>query len=321
MGGTESAFQMAVTSDQRIVRFLALVALAGAGCDGARATETIGAAGAGACTLPVPAQTSALTCVRQTPPPPSPVSDPTTLEEAEAAASAQQLESLDEAIGRYLRGDAHVYIGTGTAQDNGAAAGDGVLPQGNVLATLTFFTPDNGQPNGELDVFGVCSPEHFELVQDPTKPGTTLGSEVLPFGTTGGGSPSCDGCMASFLDAPQTIAWHDASLSGQGQELTTTLNVHQLAACSLDWDMLAAVSRLTANALNGTDVLGQFHRVGSEMVAEVTGQLPTFMPVTRLQCARIYTYTAELFVDATNLASYGVRNLVSTATDAMLCGA
>ena len=85
--------------------------------------------------------------------------------------------------------------------------------------------------------------------------------------------------------------------------------------------MLAAISRFSAGALGRTDLLGQFHRVGAEMVLEVSGQLVPAPPATKDQCVIVYSYRAELFVDASNPASYGVRNVMSTPPFGMLCGA
>ena len=95
----------------------------------------------GACGLPpTPRGAANPSCVLATPAPPAVPTDaaPQTLDDAKAGALAQELQILDRAVGQYLRGDARVYVGTGSAHDNrtviGGFASDGLLPATDVLA-------------------------------------------------------------------------------------------------------------------------------------------------------------------------------------------
>jgi hypothetical protein len=56
------------------------------------------------------------------------------------------------------------------------------------------------------------------------------------------------------------------------------------------------------------------------MVFKDYGLLPMVGSVVKGQCAPVVAYTVELFVDVSNLANYGVRNLVPMATQQVTCG-
>ncbi len=302
---------------------VAALSVLAVGCSAAR--SDVGAdGGAGAtpnhsCKLPAGAGgQSGASCVLAPPSVPSPDANA----QPQGTIEADALSSLDQLIGRYVRGDILIYRGTVTEHDNQTVYGldaDGSIAFTDAIATLSssdanFFLFIAPLCQDALAVFG-------QLQQDPT---TTL---AYPIGRTM--SDELDGgctgsCAPSFASKPSNIAWtnvtfSDASLHPQPFQSTSTVDLRQQPPCSLTWDDVASASSPTVYP-EASFGLGEFRRVGNEMVYQYTGTW-SGPAAAGGPCVPLFSFSIDVFVNLSNLADYGVRNFSLTPTGQMFCAA
>jgi hypothetical protein len=229
-------------------------------------------------------------------------------------AESEALAALDKYVGVYLRGDATVYRGTLSAQDNqgvlhessgspdGGTLHNQTIPSGPAVAALTIASG-----TATLTVHSVNAYKHIVLTQEVKDSSTTNIGIILAEGAAGGNSGSCAGCVPGFTARPQTISFSGVNVSqvvnlnGRSKDrslhISATASLELVTPCGIQFSDLAAL-----NANSGL----LFQPRGDEYVAVVTGGGYTWTGPHNYYTYK--QYTLELYVSATNLASYGVRN-------------
>jgi hypothetical protein len=234
-----------------------------------------------------------------------------------ATVEAKRLAELDLLVGRYLRGDAAVYLGTLSAHDNQSVFGDPStplwldqsIPPGEALASLAV---DDVQAT--LAVVGSSQGKGIVFRQARDSPMVTETSIILDSRTSGGPSASCTDCAPSFLDRPAAIAWADLDASYTGAEpiapyhVVSTVNLRLESPCSVTWEQLVALDVKVTTENSPSGGLSGFAQVGEEMVWHASGAVQTVPPQPHNCVGQSVPYTIDLYVSRANLAVYGVRN-------------
>jgi hypothetical protein len=320
----------------------AVAATAASGCqsaafDGAEGTGGVGAGGivvlpdgggqggsrAIACPLPIPTSdpVRATGCAIATPPLPNAPSgtDPASVQ---AIAVAQEMRILDDLIGRYLRGDAPVYRGSASARDNGSAFNpsppaapiymDTTMSSDQAIAALVL---DASSGTATLTVTSPCEQELIHVIQNRAAPGITQVNGVLATNQYGGVIASCTSCVPDLFAKPAMLSWTGADATyDQGAPLptnhiTSTAALQRESPCDLDWAQIVAIN---ANSITPGLDLGNFARVGNEMVWQHSDSVSLATPSSLGACDGLYVpYTVELYVNAYDLGTYGVRKYVA----------
>ncbi len=323
----------------------AVATTAASGCqsvasDGAAGTGGVGIVGAGgiivlpdgggqggahaiACPLPIPTPDPARTAggAIATPPLPDAPSgtDPASVQ---AIAVAQDMRILDDLIGRYLRGDAPVYRGSASARDNGSAFNppppaapiymDTTMSSDQAIAALVL---DASAGTATLTVTSPCEQELIHVIQNRAAPGITQVNGVLATNQYGGLTASCTSCVPDLLGQPAMLSWTEADATyDQGAPLptnhiTSTAALQRESPCDLDWAQLVAID---ANSITPGFDMGNFARVGNEMVWQHSNSVSLATPSSLGACDGLYVpYTDELYVNASNLGTYGVRKYIA----------
>jgi hypothetical protein len=321
---------------------VAVAAAAASGCQSVASDGAAGTGGAGgivalpdgggqggahaiACPLPIPTPGSvrAAGCAIATPPLPSPPSgtDPASVQ---AIAVAQEMRSLDDLIGRYLRGDAPVYRGSASARDNGSAFNppspaapiymDTTMSSDQAIAALVL---DASAGSATLTVTSPCEEKLIHVIQNRAAPGITQVNGVLATNQYGGLTASCSSCAPDLLAPPATLSWIEADATyDQGAPLptnhiTSTVALQRESPCDLDWAQLVAIDANSITDGSGL-ALSNFARVGNEMVWQHADSVSLATPSSHGACDGLYVpYTDELYVNAFNLGTYGVRKYVA----------
>jgi len=253
----------------------------------------------------------------------------------QAFAEAQAYQYLDAFVGQYLRGDVTFYTGTLSAHDNesvlgtdcaggSAACKDQSIAEGPAVASLTSA---NGVAS--LTVHSLTARKYVLFQQTQAAADVTSVSLVLSDSTSGGNSGTCSGCVPSFASKPQTISFQNiestgdigvnappvgqdaGSRDGGGAVLNTyaTSSLTLGAACALTFDDLVELNAESPPSGMNTPV---FTLQGGEMVAELQGQI--YGEVGSQYC--LTSYRIEVYVNASNLADYGVRGYETFVPDA-----
>ncbi len=252
----------------------------------------------------------------------------------QAYAEAQAYRYLDSFVGQYLRGDVTIYAGTLSAHDNesvlgtdcagGTACKDQSISEGPAVASLTVV-----EGVASLTVHSLAEHKYVMFQQTKEAADVTTVSLVLSDTTSGGNSGTCSGCVPSFASKPQTISFQniestvdvgvnappvgeDAGSRDAGGAMLNTYASSSLTlgtACALTFDDLVEL-----NALNPPSGLNApvFTLEGGEMVAELRGSI--YGNVSNQYC--LTSYTIEIYVNASNLAAYGVRGYQTYVPDA-----
>lgn len=254
---------------------------------------------------------------------------------AQSYAEAQAYQYLDSFVGQYLRGDVPVYRGTfsahdnesvlGTACDGGSAAcTDESISEGPAVASLTVV-----DGAASLRVHSLSEHKYVLFRQTKEVADVTTVSLVLPDSSSGGNSGTCSGCVPSFASKPETISFQNlkstvdvgvnppplganaGSSDAGGVELNTyaSSSLTLGTACSLAFADLAELNALNRPTGARAPV---FTLKGGEMVAELQGTV--YGDVSNDFCLTLYTI--ELYVNASNLADYGVRGYQTFIPDA-----
>jgi len=253
----------------------------------------------------------------------------------QAYAEAQANQYLDSFVGQYLRGQVTVYTGTLSAHDNesvlgtdcgggGSACKDQSISEGPAVAALTVASGVSS-----LTVHSLAAHKYVVFQQTKGVANVTEVGLVLKDGTSGGNSGTCSGCVPSFASKPQTISFQniessadvavnpqpigsDAGSADAGGAVLNTYASSSLTlgtACALTFDDLVEL-----NAMNLPSGLSapSFTLQGGEMVATLQGSL--YADVKSNYC--LTSYTIEIYVNASNLAEYGVRGYQTYVPDA-----
>jgi hypothetical protein len=240
---------------------------------------------------------------------------------AEELARQRELDRLKLRVGRFVSGDAVVFTGELSATERLDRAGMRSLPRGRVVASLVDRQGITGAttPGVELTV---VSPEHglwLRLSQSFDEPGVTRVTRLRPRRASPGVTGSCRGCLADLAERPGTLELDRVVATGRLRDgLGTPFRVElsgRLERVPPDELQLADLETLDPGlraSLRDDD--RPFSRYGDEAVLRVEGELrqrveppPGSPPQTR--CERVTRYSAERFVDLSDLGRFGVRGL------------
>jgi hypothetical protein len=228
----------------------------------------------------------------------------------QAYAEAQGLAALDTYLGPYLRGDVTIYKGTLSAHDNQSVLGsqgykDQTIADGPAIASLVVT-----QGVAMLSVHSLALHKYL-LIQQPTKntAATTSVGIILKDEETGGNAGVCAHCVPDFGDRPETIAFDNitstevVNLNSVGQS-NHDVTLHVYATASLDLTSACSLAFTDIAELNGSSGLS-FEESSGEWVSQITGTYYS----QKTYC--VSTFTVDLYVNAANLADYGVRSVSS----------
>ncbi len=222
--------------------------------------------------------------------------------------------AMEELVGRYVRGDVTVYRGTATASDLPAQQG---FDNAAVLAWLEIRPAETGELTFEANTVAqltmiVPSTGQFVQVGEPdTNPAFVIASVVLDTPQGGNMPETCDQtCSVGNLFArPATISIPRFTASGTFEgPIQTTLQADLVAVepATISFADLATFDATLANPIGDLQVVLPWQPDGSDMIT--TGQ-------TGGACGVGDLYTVDMFVDASNPADYGVRDVVPISCD------
>ncbi len=290
-----------------------------------------------------PLGASGTSCSSTSPPQPPPARDAGA--GSQAGIEAHWTTLLDDAFGRYMRGEILVYRGTmkGTATLPSwlsyYPASDGAIAESAALASLAFspsspndwvslvpapFVSDN---EAILIVNSRADDQSMVFAQPESEPTMTATGGIVVGATTNRLMATCSGCAPSFwarpaaiafdLTADGTVTWETSDGGTTSEEVNTTASV-QLAVvppCNLTFDDFMRLNGVADSSLS------VFVLTGGEWVWHAAGTVGTNQPPAQGQCSggvSYLNYTIDLYVNAANLADYGVRNYVP-GTTSVLC--
>jgi hypothetical protein len=256
------------------------------------------------------------------------------------------LGTLDNIIGRFLRGDVPTYRGTVQANDNASVLSspslppvvDGTIPEGPALAMLTVGPSSSGdwypakpeamgKTEAALVVHGTAAKAHVVFVQTDASPMTTWAGSVGVAAANAYLHGSCDACAPNFLAATPPSIQFGLTTTGTftnpaGSNVpvtlhtTATVNLTRVGPCDLSWADLQVLNTTQGpNEFAGDVGLGDFKLTGAEYIAHTQGQ---FGGASAHMCTMVTPYTLDLFVDAADVGKYGVRHF-ATGAPSMIC--
>jgi hypothetical protein len=201
---------------------------------------------------------------------------------------------------------------------------DQSIAEGPAVASLTVV-----DGVAALTVHSLAEHKYVIFQQTTEAADVTTVSLVLSDSTSGGNSGTCSGCVPSFASKPQTISFQniestvdvgvnappvgrDAGSRDAGGAVLDTYASSSLTlgtACALTFDDL-----IELNALNPPSDMSApvFTLEGGDMVAQLQGSV--YGNVSNEYC--VTSYTIEIYVNASNLADYGVRSYQTYVPDA-----
>jgi hypothetical protein len=263
------------------------------------------------------------TCTVQPPTPP-----PTDPDPVHAGANTTAFALLDQMVGQYVRGDVAVYRGSAVANANVDAFGNienQSLQTSNARAALSISADVAG-----VTVFSASQSERILFQQQTALPGTTFVTSIIPNGTYGGGplwpinasnSATCSACAPDLASGPATLVWQGlAAVAASGSDaaplvVASSVNLQRVSPCALTWDDIFAVS-----ADYAFDLPAQPPASG-EFVETITGYVDTKAASFRMCDGIRVPYTIDIYINAANLADYGVRNFTALAATTTCGGA
>jgi hypothetical protein len=300
------------------------------------------------CSSPLTGSTNidaSASCSPTSPPPaPSPTDGGAT---SEAIIEAEWLTLLDQEFGQYLRGDILVYRGTLNGSASLPAAlgyvpgSDAAIAQGDALASLAFFPgspydwistvppPFVDSNVAILIVHSLAQDQSMVFGQPESDPSVTATGGIVNGATTNRLWATCSQCGPNLWARSETIAL-DLTAAGTittdtyygsttSEAVTTTARAHLglVAPCNLTFGDLKTLNEL-AGPSNYTSVgLSVFTLSGGEWVWHAGSTIATNAPPPDGACSggvSYANYTVDLYVNAANLADYGVRNFTLGST-------
>jgi hypothetical protein len=231
---------------------------------------------------------------------------------AEAIANAQGLIKLGSYLEPLLSGEVAVYKGTLSAHDNQgvlngamAAGSSGYVSQsvdaGPAIASLMI-----SGGTAVLSVHSFAAHKYVVFSQEASgaQKTTTVGI-ILADGKSGGNTGACSGCVPSLAGHPKTIDFSNlestqiVNVNPTG-ESSDNVTLHTFATASLELVSPCDVTFDDIAELNAGDGLA-FTQNAGKWTAALAGYA---YPANGCPTA----YTVELYVSATNLADFGVRD-------------
>jgi hypothetical protein len=220
------------------------------------------------------------------------------------AVAPDHLRELDRLVGQYATGKTPVYRGSFVARDNLGSVGptyhDGTISATSAIASLA------------ADTLTVESPAEGRHVVVSQAAGTSL-SFVLDDNVSGGASARAGSVPPMLTGAPPTITmdlvangtWGD----GSAMIVSARGSLSRVAASTLAFDDIVHLSMGYADR----DATSKLVAAGPDRVRTVASELhePTAVPPGKAfyECHHVTSYTIDWYVESSNLASYGVRNL------------
>jgi hypothetical protein len=282
--------------------------------------------------------------------PPQPPSATDAGATSEAAIEAAYLTELDHEIGQYLRGDVLAYRGAmkGTATvpiwyayNFPDPPPNAAIAEGPALASLAFFPASpNDWPNTEpaafangneavLTVYSLAKEQSMVFAQPESDPTLTATGGIVDHSAENRLRATCSNCAPSFWARPAAIAF-DLTAAGTitsetyygstvyyATNATASVQLAVVPSCSLTFDDLVTLNQNAGIGRYAVTGLSIFTLTGGEWVWDTSGSFPTNGPLPPGSCSGgvpYFNYTIELYVNASNLADYGVRNYVLEGT-------
>jgi hypothetical protein len=263
---------------------------------------------------------------------------------SEAAIEAQWFIYLDNALGKFLRGDVPAYRGTmmGTATLPTWSVyylNDGAIAEGDAIASLAFL-PDSTndwysmEPGAFVNhnvailiVYSSANDQSMVFGQPEGDPTVTGTGPIVSAETTDQLWATCNDCAPSFWAHPNAIAFdlaangtvtlqtYDGGTTSAAVTTTASVRLALVPPCDLTFDDLKTLNfALGPSAYPATSLFG-FVLTGGEWVWHTNGMIPTGQPPPAGACSRgggqaFFNYSIDIYVNASNLADYGVRNYV-----------
>ena len=144
---------------------------------------------------------------------------------------------------------------------------------------------------------------------------------------------TCSGCAPTFWTRPAAIAFDltasgtvtsessDGSILSYSANATATVQLAIVPPCTLTFDDLKTLNQGAGIGRYAVTGLSVFTLTGGEWVYHAVGSVPTNQPPAQGQCSggvSYLGYSIDLYVNAANLADYGVRNYAPGGTS-VLC--
>jgi hypothetical protein len=272
------------------------------------------------CAVAASPTTSPLDCTLSPPSVPSSLT-PADPADYEQIAVAAKMGVLDRVVGRYVRGDLRIYRGTASAHDNESVLGDPQFPTNRaIFPGLAMASLEYGGGEAFLTVVSPCQQEWVQFSQFPYNGHLTIDQHTIHTNSELDGysndlSYGCVDCLPSFFGLPQALSWTDLELAPDGlpYRSSSSANLQLESPCDLTWEELVAIDGPEFGGAGSPPGLEGFQRVGDEMVRHESGQAVQYLPEGSPCPELIVDYEIDLYVNATNLADYGVRGYVGSA--------
>lgn len=234
-------------------------------------------------------------------------------------AVTQEFTSLDQFLGRYLRGDEPTYEGTASITETlGVFGAPGAVATAHAVAALIIDSD-----TATLTVADPAAHQRVMFTQTKASPGVTNASHVFPdFSYPAGPSgATCAGCLPDLFTMAAAIQWRgadarfpgdlwdDGSVRDPAFDVTASVSIGLRTPCALTWDDVAVLN-------GGAFDYAQF---SNEMVHHATGQVQTRAASFRMCDGEVVPYQLDVYVNLSNLFDYGLRNFTAGAPQ-VLCG-
>jgi hypothetical protein len=279
-------------------------------------------------------------------PPPSATDAGATSQEA---VEAPWLTWLDDALGRWLRGDVLAYRGTiqgsttvpyGFATTTINPPTELTIAQESALGSLDFFpvsandwismvpAPFASGNEAVLIVHGLADSQSMAFGQPDSDPTMTASAGIVQYASSNYLWATCSDCAPSFWARPAALAFdltangtvtlenYDGSTMDEGVTTTASVQLSLVSPCDLTFADLTTLNVPAGPDRTPYTSLTLFTLTGSDWVYHVTGSVSTGQPPPQGACSggvSYFDYTLDLYVNAANVADYGVRNYAAGA--------
>lgn len=242
-----------------------------------------------------------------------------------AAVAPKHLTDLYRLVGRYARGDAPIYEGTWSAEDNmgslGANYEDGVMNDAPVDAALAWEEKMywKGQSAAGWSLLVRSSTHRLTITQTASALGVTSFSIVVPNNVGGGLTGTCDACFPALSATSTSFAAADVVATGKWGndkllEVTASGTLTRVPLAKVTFERVTRV----VDPISGA-AIKDFKVVGSEMVRSIEDRYTEKTPVPAgtqyFECQRHTSYELDAFVDRSRLVRQGLRNMSITGTE------
>ncbi len=233
---------------------------------------------------------------------------------------AQGVATMHQLVGRYVSGEVSVFRGTASASDSIPAepSAQQSFSHQSVIAALDLraaYAFDFVNASGDAAVLRITVPATGDyVVLEQTADATTHVGTVNTSNQSGSQWESCGNCVPDLMTKPATISIASATASGTaggpgGAFLQTTVSAQlaTVAPSTLTFDDIQTLGFADPYADNLLSI-GAWTTDGSELVSTASG---TLLADGRFgQCATFTPFTVTVYVNATDLRDFGVRDYV-----------